>query len=64
MGVGLFYDSQSFARKTLCGLPTDVPQLFFALGYGYWILHEPITWDRFLAVVLMGIGVCLISYER
>ncbi|ASA24087.1 HAD-IB family hydrolase [Paenibacillus donghaensis] len=37
---------------------------FFALGYGHWILHEPITWAKLFAVALMGIGVYLISYDR
>ncbi|MEK5024296.1 HAD-IB family hydrolase [Paenibacillus sp. FSL M7-1046] len=64
-GGGAFFMIRSLSLEKLSvAYPLMCLSYFFALGYGYWILHEPITWDRFLAVVLMGIGVCLISYER
>lgn len=64
-GGGAFFMIRGLAQEKLSvAYPMMCLSYFFALGYGYWILHESITWDKLSALALLGIGVYLISYER
>lgn len=63
-GGALFMISGLSREKLSVAYPMMCLSYLFALGYGYWILHEPITWEKLSALALLGIGVYLISYER
>ncbi|MNM82325.1 haloacid dehalogenase-like hydrolase [compost metagenome] len=63
-GGALFMIRGLSLEKLSVAYPMMCLSYLFALGYGYWILHEPITWVKLSALALLGIGVYLISYER
>ncbi|MBO2942470.1 HAD-IB family hydrolase [Paenibacillus sp. F411] len=55
---GLSLEKLSVAYPMMC------LSYVFAIGYGYWILHEPITLNKLIALILIVSGVFLLSHER
>ena len=64
-GAGAFFMLQSYSREQLSvAYPLLCLSYVFALIYGELLLGEGLTWGKTTAVLLIGAGVTLTSYEH
>jgi drug/metabolite transporter (DMT)-like permease len=64
-GAGALLMIKAFAiEKLSVAYPLMSVSYIFAMFYGGFILNEPITYTKIMAIILLFIGVTLTSYEK
>jgi|GEM_PF-56611 len=64
-GLGMLFMLRALAKEKLSvAYPLMCVSYVVAMLYGYWFLGEAITMAKAAAVVMIGIGVALTSYDR